>query len=131
MGSPDGSRYVRARLVAERLEDRTTPSSLNDPVDLILPEVTRTGIAADRVTVVMDSPVNTVSDASLLASPFAADVSALGFGIYSVSLTSGTDLSNAVHYYNSLPGVLSAAPDEVVRLQATPNDTYYPSLYGL
>ncbi len=133
MGFPDRSRFGRVRLAVELLEDRTTPTKLDDLASLTLPELVATGaVASDRVNVVMDAETNTASDAAALAAtPFASSVQAIGFGIYSVTLTTGTDLGAAVAFYGSLSGVASAAPDEIVRLQKTPNDPSYSSLYGL
>ncbi len=133
MGFPDRLRFGRARLAVELLEDRTTPTKLNDLASLALPELVATGaVAGDRVNVVMTAEVNTAADAaSLAAAPFASSVKALGFGIYSVTLAPGTDLGAAVAYYGSRPGVVGAAPDEIVQLQRTPNDPSYSSLYGM
>ena len=44
---------------------------------------------------------------------------ALGFGIYSVTLTAGTDLATAVSYYGGVAGVVSAEPDQIVAVQQT------------
>lgn len=134
MGFPDRSARGRARLAVELLEDRTTPAKLDDALSLALPDLVATGaVAGDRINVVMDADAPSAADAAALsASPFAQNVRALGFGIYSVALTPGTDVAAAVAYYNSAAGVLTAAPDAVVRLQQTmPNDTSYSSLYGM
>ncbi|MCI0700770.1 MAG: S8 family serine peptidase [Planctomycetia bacterium] len=131
MGLRTHSRLVRVRLDMERLEDRTTPAKT---LEAAFPALEATGaFAPDRVNVVMVAETNTAADeATLAASPFAAEVNALGFGIYSVSLAPGFEASDAVIYYSSLPGVLSAAPDEIVQVQLTPNDTYYAGyLYGM
>jgi serine protease len=133
MGFPDRQRYARARLEMEALEDRTTPAKLDEALALALPELVATGAAlGDRVNVVMTSEITSAVDtAALAATPFAADVQALGFGIYSVALTAGTDLVEAIEYYGQVTGVVSAAPDEIIQIQRTPNDTQYSALYGM
>ncbi|MFM8273634.1 MAG: S8 family peptidase, partial [Gemmata sp.] len=133
MGFPDRVRAGHAQLAVELLEDRTTPSQLDGLASLPLPELVSTGAAAsDRVNVVMRAETSSAADASALAAtPFAASVKSLGFGIYSVSLAPGTDIGAALAYYNGLSGVQSAAPDEIVRLQLNPNDPSFGSLYGM
>ncbi len=133
MGFPDRSRFGRARLAVELLEDRTTPTKLADPATLSLSELVATGaVAGDRVNVVMSAETNTASGAAALAAaPFATGVKALGFGIYSVTLAPGTDLATATAFYGSLAGVAAAVPDTIIHVQNTPNDTSYSALYGL
>lgn len=133
MGFPDRSRFGRLHLAVELLEDRTTPAKLDDAVSLALPELVTTGaVAGDRVNVVMASETNNDADAAALAAaPFAASVKSLGFGIYSVTLTSGTDLATAIAYYGQSAGVVSAGADAVVQADQTPNDPSYSSLYGM
>ncbi len=133
MGFPDRLARGRARLAVELLEDRTTPAKLDDALSLALPDLVATGaVAGDRINVVMAADATAAADAAALAAtPFAQNVRALGFGIYSVALTPGTDVAAAVAYYGSAAGVLTAAPDAIVQLQKTPNDTSYSSLYGM
>ncbi|HEY1191429.1 MAG TPA: S8 family peptidase, partial [Gemmata sp.] len=120
-------RPLSARLSFESLEDRTTPTSVD--LNFALPELVATGsVAADRVTVVTSAGANI--GATLGAVPFARGVEALGFGIYSVTLTPGTDLGGAIAFYGALGGVVSAGPDELIRVDRAPNDPSYGSLYG-
>ncbi|AMV23007.1 Thermophilic serine proteinase precursor [Gemmata sp. SH-PL17] len=130
MGFPDRSRFGRTRLAVELLEDRTTPTKF---AELTLPELVATGaVAGDRVNVVMSASTNTAADAATLAAaPFATSVRALGFGIYSVALTAGTDLGTAAAYLAARPGVATVTPDVMIRVQRTPNDPSYSSLYGM
>ncbi|MBP3957990.1 S8 family serine peptidase [Gemmata sp. G18] len=130
MGFPDRSRFGRTRLAVELLEDRTTPTKF---AELTLPELVATGaVAGDRVNVVMSATTNNASDAAALAAaPFASSVKALGFGIYSVTLTTGTSLGTAAAYYSARPGVATVTPDVVIQVQRTPNDPSYSSLYGM
>ncbi len=127
------ARYGRARLLMEPLEDRTTPAGLDAALTAALPDLISTGaIADDRINVVMQAETTTAADAArLAASPYAASVRALGFGIYSVTLTPGTDLGTAITYYSHAIGAVSAGPDEIVSVQRTPNDPAYNLLYGL
>jgi subtilisin family serine protease len=131
MGFPDRSARGRARLAIEQLEDRTTPTKLD--ATLALPELVATGaVAGDRVNVVMAAGATSAADAAALAAaPFAQNVRALGFGIYSVTLAPGFDVGTALAFYGGTAGVQSAAPDAIVQLQKTPNDTSYSSLYGM
>lgn len=131
MGFPDRPR--RARLDMEKLEDRTTPASLDDALSVALPELAATGeVVGDRINVVMTVETNTATDAASLAgTPFAQSVQALGFGIYSVTLTPGTDLTEAVEFYGRVEGVQSASADTIVQVQRVPNDPRYTSLYGM
>jgi subtilisin family serine protease len=133
MGFPDRSRLGRARLSVESLEDRTTPAKFDEALSLALPELVATGaVSGDRLNVVMTATGTTAADAArLAATPYAAGVRPLGFGIYSVTLTPGTDLGGALAYYGSLAGVVAAAPDDVVTVQRTPNDPSYNSTYGM
>ena len=132
MGFPDRTRHGRTRLAVELLEDRTTPAKL-DAVTLALPELVATGaVVGDRVNVVMTATSTNAADAAnLAAAPFAANVTALGFGIYNVTLTPGTDLATAIAFYGRAAGVVSAEPDQIVQVQRTPNDPSYSSLYGM
>ena len=133
MGFTDRQRCARARLEMETLEDRTTPAKLDEALALALPELVATGaILGDRVNVVMTSETTSAADAAALAAaPFADSVLPLGFGIYSVTLTPGTDLVEAIEYYGEVTGVVSAAPDEIIQIQQTPNDPQYAQLYGM
>jgi serine protease len=133
MGFPDRSPKARTRLHMEALEDRTTPAKLDETLTLALPELVATGaVAGDRVNVVMTSTSNSAADAAALdAAPFAETVTSLGFGIYSVTLTPGTDLSAALSFYASFAGVESVAPDTIIQVQRTPNDPSYSQLYGM
>ncbi|MDY3553699.1 S8 family serine peptidase [Gemmata sp. JC717] len=133
MGFPDRSRLGRAHLAMERLEDRTTPAKLDAALALALPDLVAAGaVSGDHVNVVMNATSTNATDlAALSATPFAASVSPLGFGIYSVTLTPGTDLGGALAFYGSLAGVTSAAPDQILNVQQTPNDPSYGSLYGM
>ncbi|MDY3556574.1 S8 family serine peptidase [Gemmata sp. JC717] len=127
MGLSHRSTVARARLSIEHLEDRLTPTATSPNLDL--PRLVATGaVAADRVTVVLDQGT---SAAALARAPFARGVESLGFGIYSVTLTPGTDLGGALAYYGATAGVTVAAPDEFVRVDGVPNDPTYGSLYGM
>jgi subtilisin family serine protease/subtilisin-like proprotein convertase family protein len=131
MGFPDRPR--RARLDCVRLEDRTVPAALDAGPSIALPELAATGaFAGDRVNVVMTAETTTATDTAALArTPFARSVLPLGFGIYSVTLTPGTDLTQAIEYYGRVSGVQSAAADTTITVQQTPNDPRYGSLYGM
>jgi serine protease len=133
MGLLDRRVPRRPHLALELLEDRTTPTKLDDAISLALPDLVATGaVAHDRINVVMASSVNTAADTARLAHvPFAAGVNSLGFGIYSVSLSPGADVAGAVAYYGSMSGVLTAAPDVIIQVQQTPNDPSYAPLYGM
>jgi serine protease len=133
MGFPDSSLRARARLDIEKLEDRTVPANLDAALTAALPEVAATvAVVGDRVNVVMAAETTSATDtAALAAAPFASDVEALGFGIYSVTLTPGTDLAAAIAYYGQVSGVLSAEPDRIIQVQQTPNDPQYSQLYGM
>jgi subtilisin family serine protease len=121
---------ARTRLSVESLEDRSTPALLSDPLGSSPLEVV--DAAADRVNVVMATPVTTpVDQARLAEAPFAATVEPLGFGIYRVTLAAGTTPDAAARYYGEQPGVVSAAPDEIIRLSRVPNDTSYGSLWAM
>lgn len=131
MGFSARSRLGRAQFALERLEDRTTPAKLDEALALALPELVSTGaVAGDRINVVTNAS-GTGATAALAATPFAANVQPLGFGIYSVTLTAGSDLGGALAYYGVLSGVASAAPDVAVNAHLTPNDPSYGSLYGM
>lgn len=130
MGFPDRRAFSRPQLKVEQLEDRTVPAKLDAGLSEVLGEIATTGtIIGDKVNVVMTSATD--SGAALAASPFAASVKSLGFGIYNVTLASGTNQTDALNYFRGLAGVESAAADELVNVQATPNDTSYSSLYGM
>jgi subtilisin family serine protease len=133
MGFPDRRVPRRPHLALELLEDRTTPTKLDDAISLALPELVATGaVAHDRINVVMASSVNTAADTARLAHvPFAAGVKSLGFGIYSVTLAPGADVVDAIGHYGSISGVLTAAPDVIIQVQQTPNDPNYAPLYGM
>lgn len=111
----------RASLAIERLEDRSVPAAL-----LTTPE-----FAAGQVLVTF-ADTNTADQLPrLAATPLAESVEPLGFGIYKVDLAPGASVDQAVGFYNALPGVLGAAPDAVIQVQATPNDPTYSQQYGL
>ncbi|HEY3265351.1 MAG TPA: S8 family serine peptidase [Armatimonadota bacterium] len=48
-----------------------------------------------------------------------------------VRVPPGMAVADAIAKYRALPGVTAAEPNYLVTLGATPNDTLYPSLYGL
>ncbi len=130
MGSSRARRADRASLRVEHLEDRLTPSGLPTiswPVPDATGHVTIGQVAADRVTVVLNTGV---SAAALGSAPFVREVRSVGFGIYSVRLTPGTDLGGAIAHYGTLPGVMAAEPDEIIQVARTPNDPSYEMLYG-
>ncbi|MBY0461034.1 MAG: hypothetical protein K2V38_27245, partial [Gemmataceae bacterium] len=132
MGFANRPRTGRPKLAVERLEDRTTPAKLADALLADAPAIG--AVVGDRVNVVMVADTNTPADAArLAASPLAASVKPLGFGIYGVTLAPGADLTAAVSYYSALPGVQAAEPDQLVGLQLDPNDPSYNStgLYGI
>lgn len=116
-----------ARLFVETLEDRTTPAAFTDPFATTLDVV---GAAADRVNVVTaDGAENGTTLAQLAATPLAAEVHHAGFGIYTVTLTAGTGLDDAVTYYSSLPGVAAAEPDYTIQAGRLPNEAQTPGTY--
>src|SRR5262249_41675502 len=117
------------RLSAEYLEDRTNPTGLVDPFAANLSVV---DAPADRVNVVTaGGAASPATLPRLAASPYAAAVQPVGFGIYTVGLARGVALADAVAYFDALPGVTAAEPDYTVRADLTPNDTQYPSLYAM
>lgn len=129
MGTSRGPRADRASLQVEHLEDRTTPSlappTLAPGVPVI--QVGSTTFAADRVTVLMNEGV---SGSALGSAPFAQQVRSIGFDMYSVRLTPGTDLNTALAYFAAQPGVEAAEMDAFVHATRLPNDPSYGSLYG-
>lgn len=131
MGFPDRRAFARPHLKVEQLEDRTVPAKLDDALTLALPEIATTGaVIGDKVNVVMTSATDT--GAALSASPFVTGVTNLGFGIYNVTLAAGVNQTDALNYFRGLAGVESAAADELVNVQLTPNDPGFPSsLYGI
>lgn len=135
MGLPNRRFVGRTHLHVEQLEDRTVPATLLNPNTTALAAAVANGeILGDRINVVMTNTAPSAADQALLASaPFAAEVKSIGFGIYNVTLTAGTELATALEYYNGLSGVASAAPDEIIRVAQTPNDPRYTSneLYGI
>jgi subtilisin family serine protease len=108
----------------EHLEDRTTPSITQFTPLLHIGSST---FAADRVIVVMNVGA---SAAALDDAPFAASVQPLGFDMYSIRLTPGTDPHAAIAHYNGQPGVTVAELDRIVYASGKPNDPSYGSLYG-
>ena len=120
----------RTRLAVEFLEDRTTPAGLADPVAGLT--VVNDPPPGDRLNVVTtDGAASAGRLAQLAASPLAATVQHVGFGIYRVTLAAGTDLAAAETYFSAQPGVSAAEPDYVIRASAIPNDTQYSSLYAM
>src|SRR5262245_15234359 len=106
------------------LEDRTVPSTLPNPISVLIP---------NQVHVVIDPATDTpANEAVLEAAPFASDVQHLGFGIYSVTLKPGTTASQAINYYSAQSAVSFAEQNSKVSVQATPNDPNFPAnLYGM
>ncbi len=130
MGSSRSPRANRAFLRVEHLEDRTVPSGGNDGYDPHLPlteQVAAGRIAGDRVTVLLNPGASSVP---LGYAPFALGVRPLGFDIYSVRLTPGTDLGGALAYLGALPGVAVAEPDGIINARRIPNEPDYGLLYG-
>lgn len=123
MNSSRGPRFGRTSLQVEYLEDRTVPATPTTPTTL--PEQVQAGLIASDRLIVLGSNV-----ASLKATPLAKDVKSIGFGMYSVRLTAGTNLGNALSYYGSLSGVAWAEPDQIKHAAKVPNDPSYGSLYG-
>src|SRR5438132_14252602 len=106
MTSSRSPRAARASLQVENLEDRVTPSFPSYDPHLPLPgQVAAGAIAGDRVTVLLNPGV---TGAALGSAPFASSVRSIGFGMYSVRLTPGTDLGRAIAYYGAPPGVTLA-----------------------
>ncbi|MFO0802023.1 MAG: S8 family serine peptidase [Gemmataceae bacterium] len=121
-------RTRRNSLVVEWLEDRTAPAGLADAL-------ASASIVADapvgRINIVSAAGESTAFQAALAASPYAASVNHVGFGIYNVTLTSGIEAAAAATFYSSVPGVAAAEPDYVIQVNRTPNDPSYSSLYGM
>jgi serine protease len=115
----------RTRLVIEPLEDRTNPAGFADPIAANLAIVDS---PADRINVVTSLGE---SAETFLSAPFADEVRHVGFGIYAITLDSGIAAGMAMSYYSELPGVISAEPDHTIKLQSTPNDPLFSSLYGI
>jgi subtilisin family serine protease len=114
---------LRRWLRIERLEDRTNPSSLTvDPGSF----------AADRVLVTLANGADEgTAVARLSASPYAAGVERLGFGIYQVNLRPGVSLTSAIPALDAIRGIASAEVDYTIGVTATPNDPSYGSLWGM
>ncbi len=106
--------HVRSRLRMEALEDRCTPAA---------------AFVDGRVLVTLADPA--VGAAALAASPAAAGVEALGFGIYEVDLAPGLDVAAGVSAFASLPGVAFAEPDYALGVTAVPNDPSFGSQYAM
>jgi subtilisin family serine protease len=124
MNSSRGPRFGRTSLQVEHLEDRTVPATPTTPT---IPEQVNAGlIMADRLIVT----ANPTTAALLKSTPLARDVMSIGFGMYSVRLKAGTDLSGAISYYGSLSGVTRAEVDGIRRPTQLSNDTFNDALYG-
>lgn len=119
-------RQSKISLRAERLEDRTVPAGFADIVST-------NNFAPDRALVAFaeNGTSDTARVASLLEEPFAQSVTPLGYGIFRVDLRTGTTADDAVGLFAVRPDVVSAAPDRIVRVNATLNDPSLPSQTGL
>lgn len=91
----------------------------------------RLALAVGRVNVVMVAAEPSARDAAVLASPFAADVEYLGFGIYRVTLKPGADAAAAAATYSRRRGVAAAEPDARLHVERTPNDPQLPFLTNM
>ncbi len=125
MRSPRGPRNGRATLRMESLEDRTVPGF--DPALPLAGQIASGDIAGDRVIVVMNDGA---SAAALAATPGVRDVNHLGFDIYRVRLTPGTDLGTALAQLGGQAGVTAAEPDQILQSYKKPNDAFYGRQYG-
>ena len=112
------------RLSIEHLEDRTNPAGFADPFAANLAIVDS---PADRINVVTAHG----TPPTALAAPFASGIEHVGFGIYNVTLNTGIAAGEAITYYSGLAGVAAAEPDYTIRVQRTPNDPQYSSLYAM
>lgn len=122
-----GPRPERASLRMEHLEDRLTPAGF-DPRASLTEQASAGVIAPDRVIVTLNAGA---SSAALGAAPaFVREVQPIGFDLYSVRLTPGTDLGTALAYYGGRAGVVAAAPDEILHAARRPSDTSYSAQYG-
>ncbi|QEL16879.1 S8 family serine peptidase [Limnoglobus roseus] len=116
----------RVLLRIEQLEDRSNPSARFSDL------VATSDYAADRLVVSFDVGGSGADQlARLSALPGAESVTSLGFGIYRVDLQPGADVTAAASEYATLPGVQSAEPDRVVKLDQTLNDPSLSSQYAL
>jgi len=121
-------RTRRNRLVVETLEDRTTPAGL---VDALASASIVAEAPVERINIVSAGGESAAFQSRLAASPYAAGVNHVGFGIYNVTLASGIEPAAAASLFSSLPGVAAAEPDYLIQVNRTPNDFYYSSLYGM
>ncbi|MBN9523867.1 S8 family serine peptidase [bacterium] len=104
----------RSRLRMEALEDRCTPAA---------------AFADGRVLVTLADPA--AGAAALAASPAAAGVEALGFGVYEIDLAPGLDVAAGVSAFAALPGVAFAEPDYALGVTAVPNDPSFGTQYAM
>lgn len=95
----------RIRLSVERLEDRDVPAFAAGQV---------------LVTFATDDPTHQLSQ--LTNTPLAESVEPLGFGVYKVDLVPGAAVEQALTVYSALPGVRAADPDQLLQVEAVPND---------
>ncbi|MDY3556309.1 S8 family serine peptidase [Gemmata sp. JC717] len=129
MASSRGPRAGRAFLHMEPLEDRLTPSGDTlQPITAPLVAINGQQYVADRLNVLMSRGA---SGAGLSTAPFVQNARHLGFGIYSIQLTAGTDLNAAIAYFRAQPGVEAVEMDQILKTQRVPNDpSYDESFYG-
>ena len=115
----------RVRLSIEHLEDRAIPSA--SLVEWSSP------FSPDRVLITMNVPESRESwfVEAFERSSLSRQVTKLGFGVYSVELSSGTSLTSAIGRFSRIPGVAAVQPDYQLPTAAIPNDPLFSRQWNL
>ena len=110
----------RTRLSFEHLEDRMNPSAL---LAQDFTSFASGGVLVDISSNKTSSPLET--------SPLAQNIASPGGNSYLVSLNEGVTVGQAITHFSEVKGVLSVGLDYAIRLESTPNDPAFGSLWGM
>jgi subtilisin family serine protease len=121
--SPAPKHPPSTRLTLELLEDRSTPSASTVPGFDNL-QLDPGAYSPDHILVHTETAGGT-SAASLTGAVN------IGFGLYSVALSSGMSVPQALSIYSSMPGVDLVTPDYSVSADVIPNDPSFNALWGM